>query len=158
MHMVRACDGIEGEAGVRAARGDIVAGERRLWGRQGPPGTAWRFELVCKTTNPGSKADAFVECGRKSRRRPSLVASHHMLLRALTRVPWQLPGSVLLCAAAPLVAEVWERDAPATAASSTSLGLDATAVAQLRDNGYVIGSAARAFGPLSIPPDQQPNN
>ena len=74
-----------------------------------------------------------------------------MLLRLLERVPWQVSATAGWSAliAAPIIAEAWDREAPAIAASHSgreSAGVqivDAAISAQLREDGFVIGLRPR---------------
>lgn len=77
-----------------------------------------------------------------------------MLLRALSKVPWQASAAAGwgFLISAPVVAEVWERESPLDAAKHNqarpgSSVNDAT-MAQLKADGFVIGLIlSRALGP-----------
>jgi hypothetical protein len=67
-----------------------------------------------------------------------------MLLRAASRIPWQLSAAVgwSALAAAPLVAEAWERECPSEAAKHNggpSSALDAQDIRELQTRGFIIG-------------------
>lgn len=80
-----------------------------------------------------------------------------MLLRAMERIPWQVHAATgcSVLAAAPLLAEVWERETPLVAAShngGAASSVNAEAVQRLRQEGFVIGQRRTANNRLYAQP------
>ena len=81
---------------------------------------------------------------RRTAARGARAANRSSMLRALSHIPWQVSAAAGWSAliAAPLLAEVWERESAEAAASHSSFAssiITTATVAQLRQEGFVVG-------------------